>query len=401
MADALARALGVAPEGVGRAVGIEVAAAAIFALVPAWLFVGPVGPFRAPGLEGEGLYGQLFAGAMVRRWVTGGASPGVADIAGDTVWWPVSPLASGLQAAIPLDPAWALGCVVAFAVWLAGYGPWRLARRVFPTAPLWGALFAGLAAQTSPVVLRALPGVDLAALAVGAIALGLAHPRAAWVGGLWSAPGALVFGIAGLLGRRPAWLIAALPALALLLPASSLPAAMRPAAAPSPTSPGYLTDEGATFPLPPEEQTAVLEAAQLTRTGLWIPAEVSPQVRGNLFLGPPPTPGSTPGGAPAQGDGGSASWGGALPRNAPPGGEGPLDPQQGVTQGPSGAGFTPMGTPLPGPEAAAGGDPKPTDAPPIPALTAPTPALTAPTPALPAPTPALTAPTPALTAPTP
>ncbi len=353
----MARALGVGPEALGRAVGIELAAAAVFALVPAWLFVGPVGPFRAPGLEGEGLYGQLFAGALVRRWLTGGASPGVADVAGGAVWWPVSPLGAGLQAVLPLDPAFALGLVVALGVWLAGYGPWRLARRALPTAPLWGAVCAGLAAQTSPVILRALPGVDLAALAVGAVALGLAHPRLAWIGGLWSAPGAVVFGMAGVFGRRLPWLLAAVPAFALLLPASPLPGALRPAvssagAAEEATSPAYVTKAGATFPLPPGEQTVLIAAAQLTRTGLWIPAEVSPLVRGNLFMGPPPTPGA---GRDVGAGAGSGSWGGAPPRNAPPGGEGPLDPQHGVPVGTEG--FTPMGTALPGAQPLAGSPP--------------------------------------------
>ncbi|MDP2311097.1 MAG: hypothetical protein Q8P18_34070 [Pseudomonadota bacterium] len=314
--------MGVEPGVLGRVVGIELAAAALMAVVPAWMFTGPLGPFRAPGLEGEGLYGQLFAGALVRRWLTGGAAPGVADVVGGEVWWPVSPLGAGLQAVLPVDPAFALGIVVTLGVWLAGYGPWRLARRVLPSAPLWGALCAGLAAQTSPVVLRAIPAGELAALAVGAIALGLAHPRLALIGGLWSAPGAVVLGIAGLFGRRPAWLLAVVPALALLLPASTLPGAVRRTVASqavSATSPAYVTASGSAFPLPPGEQTALIAAAELTRTGLWIPGEVSPLVRGNLFRGPPPTPGTGR-------DGASGSWGGALPRNAPPGGPGPLDP---------------------------------------------------------------------------
>jgi len=296
----------------------EIGAALIFALVPARLFLGPVGPFRAPGLEGEGLYGQLFAGAMVRRWLTGASAPGVADIAGDIPWWPAAPLGALMQALLPFDAPFALGAVVVLAVWLAGYGPWRLARRALPGAPVWGALIAGFAAQTSPVVLRAIPGLDLAALAVGPIALGLAHPRLALLGGLWSVPGALVFGVAGVLGRRPAWLVAALPALALLVPASRLPAALTPEPARAAVAPAYVTRVGATFPLPPEEQVAVRAAADLTQTGLWLAAEVTPQVYGNLFRGPPPSGGAMPtagaSGTPAGSPGATAP----DPRAGPP-----------------------------------------------------------------------------------
>ncbi len=268
--------------------------AVIFAAVPAWLFTGPVGPFRVPGLEGEGLYGQLFAGAVVRGWGTGGGPLGVVTMAGGAVpFWPASPMTALLQALLPLDAAWALGVVLWAAVWLAGFGPWRLVRRVAPGVPWWAGVCAALMVQTSPVVLRALPGVDLAALAVGPVALGLAHPWLAWVGGAWSLPGALLFGVAGLLRRRVAWMLAALPALALLLPASPLAGAMRPEVGMrGPSSPAYVADNGSVFPLPPDEQAPIRAAAELARTGLWLPADVTPSVRGNLFRGPPPTPGT-------------------------------------------------------------------------------------------------------------
>jgi hypothetical protein len=298
-----------------RARAGEGVALLVFGLIPARLLIGPVGPFRAPGLEGDGLYGQLFAGAVVRRWLRGEVPPGALDAAGDLPWWPKAPAAALAQALLPVDPAWALGLVVAAALWLGGVGPWRLARRVWPAAPWWGPLLAGLAAQTSPVLLRAVPGVDLAALAVGPIALGLAHPRLAWLAGLWSAPGALGFAVLGLLARRPAWLVAGIPALGLLVPASTLPAAMSPTREPAATAPAYVAAGGAVFPLPPEEQAPLRAAAALTRTGRWLPAGVEPRVRGNLFLGPPPTPGAARRGPPAGPEGAGA----APPATPPPG----------------------------------------------------------------------------------
>jgi hypothetical protein len=235
------------------------------------------------------LYGQLYAAAALGGGIGG--------------WWPVAPLPTAIQALFPVDPAWALGLVVALGVWLAGYGPWRLARVHAPgagPAAYAGAAIAAFVVQTCPVVLRAIPGVDLAALAVGPIALGLAHPRLAWIAGLWSGPGAATFLVAGVLARRPWWLLAGVPALALLGAPSGAPAAMVPEVVRVATAPAYVTEAGATFPMPPGEQTAIREAAELTRTGLWIPAEVAPTVRGNLFVGPPPTPGT--GRRPGAGD---------------------------------------------------------------------------------------------------
>ena len=97
-------------------------------------------------------------------------------------------------------------------LWLAGYGPYRLSR-TFQVAPI-ASLLAGLVAQTSPVVLRAVPNADLAALAIGALALGVAVPRLAWLGGLWSWPGAVGFLLIGGVRRNPWWILAGLPALA-------------------------------------------------------------------------------------------------------------------------------------------------------------------------------------------
>jgi hypothetical protein len=291
-------------------VRVELIAGLIFAVVPGWLFAGAIGPFRAPGLEGEGLYGQLFAGAMVRRWLTGACAPAVADIGGGVPWWPVSPMGAALQAALPIDPAWALGLVIAGAVWLAGYGPWRLVRVHVPGGAAWAAVLAGVAVQTSPVVLRAVPGVDLAALAVGPIALGLAHPRLAWIGGAWSLPGAALFAVFGLFRRNLAWGLAGLPVLAALVSASPLPGAMTRGEAPAPTVPAYVAEGGAAFPLPPAEQTSVVAAAALARTGLWLPAGVNARVRGNLFQGPPPTPTS---GWTGGGERGAAGGMGGVP----------------------------------------------------------------------------------------
>lgn len=231
--------------------------AVAFAIIPIWMGLGRVGPFRAPGLEEEGIHGVLMAASIVRRWLTLAALPGTADVPfASAPYWPASAAGAALAGLLPVDPGFALGIVVFGAFWLAGFGPAVLVRRAFPAFPLSAAVIAGFAVQASPAVLRALPGADLAALGAGPLALGLAFPRFALLSGLWSVPNAIVFGLAGVARRSGWWLLAALPAFALCVHAGPLVGGLRVSPAARATVPAYLGTDGALFPLPPSEAAA-------------------------------------------------------------------------------------------------------------------------------------------------
>ena len=340
----------------------EAGFAALLVAIPAFALAGPVGPFRAPGLEGDGLYGALLSGAITRQWISGAAPVLTEGVTGGP-YWPASPMGALVQALLPVDSAFALGLVVAFAWWLAGYGAYRLARVTFPESHPAACFAAGVAAQTSAVLLRALPGADLAALAIGPIALGLAHPALAWVGGLWSLPGAVVFSVAGLLGRKPAWLVAGVPALGLLVAPSALPGALQRLPGPSASAPAYVADSGAAFPLPPAEAAPLIAAADIAGTGLWIAPDLEPNVRGSLHRGGPPgmPPTAVPGPHP-----GLPAEGGAGPPGLPPAGAPTLPGGQPVPapDGPPVASPPPLG-------AASAFGPPPGAAPAVPTIAAP------------------------------
>ncbi len=232
-------------------------------VLPVWTCLGRVGPFRAPGLEEEGIHGALLAASIVGRWLTFAALPGNSDVPlGDTPFWPASAMGAALTSVVPVDPGFALGLVVFVSFWLAGFGPLVLVRRTWPTASALAALIAGFAVQTAPSVLRGLPGADLAALGAGPLALGLAFPRLAVFAGLWSVPNAVVFGFAGLARRSGWWLAAALPALALLTPVGPLAGGLRVEAPAVATVPAYLGVGGALFPLPPAESAPFVGEAR-------------------------------------------------------------------------------------------------------------------------------------------
>lgn len=295
----------------------EALAAAGYLLLPGWMLMNAAGTFLAPAQDGAGLYGELFAAAILRRWAALEVTPGMADTSGaELPWWPEAPLPALLQAALTLlqiDASRAFGLVLLAGFWLAGYGPWRLCRRHLPDLPLLPLWLAGLAVQSAPVVLRAVPDSYLASLGVGALALSLAHPRLAWIGGLWSWPSSVALLLAGLVPgldrrRRLPWLLAGLPAFAVLLPPSALPGALRSLPAPVPTVPAYIAG-GAVFPLPPPEAAPLI--ALSGRTGLWVatgtnPADMAPgaqpgaQPPGAQPGTQPPGPPRLPGGAPAE-----------------------------------------------------------------------------------------------------
>ena len=166
------------------------------------------------------------------------------------------------MALLPTDPALSLGLIVAFSFWLAGFGPYLWLQKLFQQTswPSWAAsLLAGLALQTGPVMLRGLPTAYLAALGLGALGLGLADARLAWIAGLWSWPNACFFAVLGILQRKPFYLLAGLPLIAVLLAPSDLPGALRHTLPSTPSSPGYLAGEGTLFPMPPAEVPSVKE----------------------------------------------------------------------------------------------------------------------------------------------
>lgn len=131
---------------------------------------------------GEG-WGRLYVTAQVGRWLRGEAAPLHADLIGwpeKVSFWPTDPLLQLL--AVPLSALLgdtggltALTLILAF---LAGFGPWVLARTLGAT-PL-GAAVAGLIVQLAPYLTRNLADLVLEVEAVGLLALaGAAMLRAA------------------------------------------------------------------------------------------------------------------------------------------------------------------------------------------------------------------------------
>ncbi len=284
-------------------------AALVCLVLPAAWIGRTVGKFRAPGVEADALFEALAAAALAR----GGGAPASP-----------SPAFAALQAVLPappngaFDPAFAYGVVVFLAVWLAGFGPWRLARVWAPEAPWWAAGLAALAVQTSPMVLRGVPDADLVALGVGAAALGLAHPPLALGAGAFGAPAAALYLCAGVgaalrRDRRAAWwLVAGLWVAPAVLAEGDAARAIWRTPRTSATVPAYVTEGGAVFPLPPVEAAPVVARAQAGGLGLWSAAGVEPRGFGNRFAAPPggPTPVKPAGAAPDRPAGGAPGLGG-------------------------------------------------------------------------------------------
>lgn len=231
----------------------------IAALVPACLLRGALGPHRAPGLPDDGLYGLLFAGSQLRRWLLGLAAPGQADLAWDAVgFWPAHPLpalAQGLGGGL-LDDGFAYGLLLAVALWLAGFAPGLLAGRQLGLRRVWVPALAALAVQLSPPVVRAAWSADFAVLGVGPLALTLAvRPRWAVVlcgllAGGWGAGIGIATALSGALLRRPLALVALLPVIAgLALPCPELPGASS-SVEDGAVVPGVVTAAGSVFPVP-------------------------------------------------------------------------------------------------------------------------------------------------------
>ena len=260
------------------------------ALIPALWLGDTLRPHMTPGIEGAGLWRTLREAAQWRSGAGGAA-------------WPRAPLPTLVEALLPADPALAHGIVTVAGVWLTGFGAWHLAR-VHARATLPVCALVALLAQASPTVMRAVPGADLAALGVGALALALAFPRHAWWAGAWSAPVAATLALCGAvraaLARGDA--VARAEARALALGGLSLLGLLGSHAPDAPTpaiAPAYVTATGATFPLPEAEAAPLRLSTAASATGTWLPAGVQPSVHGNVFHEPPPS----------EGDAGLPTWG--------------------------------------------------------------------------------------------
>ncbi len=254
-------------------------APALLGVLPVLLVARGFGRHKTPGHPTEMLFGRLFAGGQVRRWL-GAGEVGTADLAaGGPAWWPDAPLPTGLQAAagalVGDGPAHAL--VLLLGVLLVGVGAWALARSRGATP--WAAVVAGLVVQAAPPVLRAAGSGEVGLLGLGPALLALAVPGVgagvalALAAGAWSAAAGGVAALGGLWLRRPGLLVGLLPVLlALAAPRSTLPAAAM-AAPPSPRSvPAYVGAAGAVLPLPPAE----VEAREAGRAGGHPGARVDP-----------------------------------------------------------------------------------------------------------------------------
>jgi hypothetical protein len=259
-----------------------VASVLLCATLPALWLGDTLHPHTTPAIEGAGLWQTLREAATWRSGATDGP-------------WPRAPLPTLLEALLPADPALAHGIVTVFAVWLAGFGAWQVARvRAGASLPACAAI--ALLAQTSPTVLRGVPGADLAALGVGALLLAVAFPRHAWWAGAWSAPVAgtlaglgalralLARGDAAARAEARALALGGVTLLGLLLPGGT-------DTAPPALAPAYVTPSGAVFPLPEAEAAPVRATALATGTGTWLAPGVAPTARGNVFVPAPTTPG--------------------------------------------------------------------------------------------------------------
>lgn len=204
-------------------------------------------------LEPRELLAALGAGLLPALWlvaVSGGALPDPLDL----------PDGLALLGAFPAGwPTWAPRAALALAAWSAGYGGWRWCR-VQGASPVV-ALAGATAAQLGPWTTLPLLHAQLAALAVGPVLLGLAHPALALLAGAWSPATAGVVALGGLVRRR--WVAA----FALGWCLRSAPGGE---GVPVATSvPMYRSAGGAWFPLPPSESARWREAARWTE-GRWL-----------------------------------------------------------------------------------------------------------------------------------
>ena len=131
---------------------------------------------------GEG-WGRVFAVEQVSRWWTGLASPTHADLIGfpEVVsFWPVDPLLTipASLASLLIGPAQAITLTVFLLLWVAGWGPWRLAREL-GARPI-PALIAGIVVQTQPFLLRNAEDTLMEMLAIGVAALAARGLVIAW-----------------------------------------------------------------------------------------------------------------------------------------------------------------------------------------------------------------------------
>ncbi|MEN9786642.1 MAG: hypothetical protein RLZZ299_1906 [Pseudomonadota bacterium] len=294
------------PQHLPRAALEPIAALACCAL-PWRLCRDGFAPFMAVGPERDALFRALAHAERLRAsdhaavWLDP-ANRGLA-------WW--------LQAVLPTDGPRAWSVVVAISLWAAGFGAWRLVRARRPELHPAAALVAAACAQLGQVALRGVLESDVAALAVGWVALGLAHPALGWIAALWSLPGAVAMGLAALAdGAARAWWPAALRGVAAAA-GLALCVGTPPAPDARPVAPAYVGDNRAVLPLPREEAERVRAGAWLAGTGTWLAAEVPPRRGGNPHAGgamdlhgrmaPPVAAGAHP-----SPDAPPPSWGDAL-----------------------------------------------------------------------------------------
>lgn len=244
-------------------------------VIPALLVGRALGPYKAPGMGTEMLHGQLFAAAQVAEWGGGGVGQ-VSAALGAGPWWPdlLLPAAAAAGLGVWFDDGLAYGLVVFAAIWLCGFGPYRLMQARWPELAPSGRLAAALLVQASPPVLRAAWSGEIGVLGVGPVALAVAlaagGARPLLVGGValvvgaWGTAAALALAVAGALLRRPALLLALAPLMvALSTPPSPLPGAARMSAVALAEGPAYVAPNRAVLPLPPDEAAALRPAPNL------------------------------------------------------------------------------------------------------------------------------------------
>jgi hypothetical protein len=244
-------------------------------IIPALLVGRALGPYKAPGMGTEMLHGQLFAAAQVEDWLGGGVGQ-VGAALGAGQWWPdqLLPVVAAAGLGVWFDSGLAYGLVVFAAVWLCGFGPYRLMRARWPDLASSGCLAAALLVQASPPVLRAVWSGEIGVLGVGpaalVLALAMSGARArlvavlALLAGAWGTVAALSLAIAAGLLRRPALLLALVPlGVALSSPPSALPGAARLAPVALGQGPAYVAANRAVLPLPPDEAAALRPAPNL------------------------------------------------------------------------------------------------------------------------------------------
>ncbi|MBN1335827.1 MAG: hypothetical protein JXB39_07680 [Deltaproteobacteria bacterium] len=146
----------------------------LFAALACGLLAGTWRSGVVLGTPGGEAWGRMFVAAQVRRWLTGEATAGRADLLAfpeGMPFWPVDPVVQVFQ--VPLG-AWlgeprGLVAVAAGLLFLAGVGPYALARTA--GASRLGALATGLLVQLSTPIHRNLREGILEVAAVGLLAL--------------------------------------------------------------------------------------------------------------------------------------------------------------------------------------------------------------------------------------